>query len=292
LAQVQGPTVLKTQTLHTKMMTLQGPVSFGVVKSWNPQKGWGHIECDATQAVYGKDIFVMRSAVPGGHLSIGDQVSFSVVVGQKGPEASKVALVSANAAATGGPAHALFGFIKSFEAERGWGHISCDQTRNLYGKDMFFLKSALMGQAVEVGNKVRFNVGMGVKGPEAQSIAVVGTSQAFGGMPSQAYHAPQMPTPANVQRFSGIVKNWNIEKGWGFIQCSETMAVYGKDIFLHRNQLFGQAPGTGAALAFSVELGEDGRLIATHVRLQSAQQPARPQAFNYNRAAAPYWSPY
>mmetsp|Transcript_56164 Transcript_56164/g.89113 ORF Transcript_56164/g.89113 Transcript_56164/m.89113 type:complete len:312 (-) Transcript_56164:80-1015(-) len=257
------------------MMNLQGAdVYVGTIKSWNPQKGWGHIECESTHAIYDKDIFVMRSAVPGGHLTIGDLVNFSVVDGVKGPEACNVAMVSAKAGATGQfPAHALFGFVKSYDAVRGWGHISCDQTRNWYGKDMFFLKSSLMGQAVEAGSKVRFNIGEGVRGIEAQSIQVISASQSFGGiaMPPKAYQVPQAQatTPTGVQRQKGTVKNWNIEKGWGFIQCAETLAIYGKDIFLHRNQLNGQAPATGAPLEFSVELGADGRLIATNVRLQN-----------------------
>merc|ERR1712157_451717 len=93
-------------------------------------------------------------------------------------------------------------------------------------------------------------------------------------MPSPLQPPKKMPTPAppNVQRFTGMVKSWNIEKGWGFVYSPETMATYGKDIFLHRNQLFGQAPATGAKLEFSVELGEDGRLVATHVKFPKQQQ--------------------
>jgi len=261
-------------------------VYVGSIKSWNPQKGWGHIACDTTFAIYEKDMFVMRSAIPGGHVTIGDQVKFSVVDGQRGPEASNCKMVSTRAAATGQfPAHALFGTVKNYDAEKGWGHISCEQTREWYGRDMFFLKSALMGQAVAAGNKVRFNIGMGAKGLEAQSIAVVGSqaNKGYGGYfvpsPSQTQQGP-MAAPPSVQRFSGTVKNWNIEKGWGFISCAETLAIYGKDIFLHRNQLFGQTPATGAPLQFSVELGEDSRAVATHVQFQNGQHVGRPQAFN------------
>jgi CspA family cold shock protein len=288
-------------------MFLQNQVFYGTIKSWNPSKGWGHIVCDATHAMYEKDIFVMRSAVPGGHVAIGDQVSFNIVDGQKGPEASNVTVVSAKAAATGQfPAHAMFGAVKSYDAEKGWGHISCDETRNWYGKDMFFLKSSLMGQYAEIGDKVRFHIGMGAKDVEAQSIAVVGKSEnkGFGGyfMPSPLQPAKKTPVPAppNMQKFTGIVKSWNIEKGWGFIYSPETMAVYGKDIFLHRKQLFGQTPATGATLEFSVELGEDGRLVATHVNFPKQQQQKAPQRIPPQRIAPPkihnqaanFWAPY
>jgi cold shock CspA family protein len=287
-------------------MFMQDQVFYGTIKSWNPQKGWGHIVCDATHAIYEKDIFVMRSAVPGGHVAIGDQVSFNIVDGQKGPEACNVTVVSAKASATGQfPAHALFGKVKGYDMEKGWGHISCDETRNWYGKDMFFLKSALMGQFVEIGDKVRFHIGQGAKDVEAQNIAVVGKSESkgFGGyfMPSPLQPAKKTPVPAppNMQKFTGTVKNWNIEKGWGFVMCPETIAVYGKDIFLHRNQLVGQSPATGATLEFSVELGEDGRLVATHVNFpkQQSKGPQRiaPQRITppkMHNQAANFWAPY
>mmetsp|Transcript_98038 Transcript_98038/g.154503 ORF Transcript_98038/g.154503 Transcript_98038/m.154503 type:complete len:158 (+) Transcript_98038:2-475(+) len=157
------------------------------------------------------------------------------------------------------------------------------------------MRSAVPGGHLSMGEKVKFSVVEGQKGPEACNITMQSGSN---GVQSQGYAAPQVPTPNNVQRFSGVVKNWNIEKGWGFIACTETMAIYSKDIFLHRNQLAGQEPGTGAPLDFSVDVGDDGRLIATHVKLKNTQHSARPQnqawsPLGYNWSpAANYWSPY
>merc|ERR1719486_1104701 len=65
------------------------------------------------------------------------------------------------------------GSVKNFDEEKGWGHIICDATRALYGKDMFVLRSALHGQTITAGQQVRFKVGMGQKGPEAQQIIPV-----------------------------------------------------------------------------------------------------------------------
>lgn len=60
----------------------------GVVKWFSDQKGYGFITKED-----GKDIFVHHSAIEGnGYKSLaeGDQVSFSIVQGQKGPAAADV----------------------------------------------------------------------------------------------------------------------------------------------------------------------------------------------------------
>jgi len=62
----------------------------GEIKSWNLHKGWGFIECSETFELYGKDIFVMRSAVYRGEACKGERVSFSITMGDRGPEALNV----------------------------------------------------------------------------------------------------------------------------------------------------------------------------------------------------------
>ncbi len=60
----------------------------GKVKWFNAQKGFGFIAVDG-----GKDVFVHYSAInAGGYKSLeeGDQVSFEIVDGPKGPQAANV----------------------------------------------------------------------------------------------------------------------------------------------------------------------------------------------------------
>merc|ERR1719352_1212454 len=242
----------------------------GTVKSWNPHKGWGHIECEASHVAYGKDIFLLRSQLNGMIPVKGDQVYFDVCEGQKGVEATNVHIVSTTS--TDGET-VYMGSIKSWNPEKGWGHIICDQTRKLYGKDMFVLRSALASQTQTLaeGNQVQFTVAMGIKGPEAQNVILMngarGTvvppraapysqqpytqqSNAFAqyaafsqnqtsgyAPPSNFAQAPLQPQLAQAavtsgRQFAGAVKNWNEEKGWGFISCQEAMNIFGKDIFL------------------------------------------------------------
>jgi len=63
---------------------------FGLIKSFNPQKGWGFIECPQTYELYGKDMFVLKNALPGGAANKGDQVAFTVIQEHNGPVAATV----------------------------------------------------------------------------------------------------------------------------------------------------------------------------------------------------------
>merc|ERR1711865_1085660 len=77
---------------------------------------------------------------------------------------------------TVGHSQTYFGTIKNYNIERGWGHIECPQTKAIYGKDMFVLKSAIQqgAQDAVTGYYVSFTVQMGRKGPEATNLRLVG----------------------------------------------------------------------------------------------------------------------
>ena len=60
-------------------------MSQGVVKWFNPRKGFGFIEQES-----GSDIFVHHSEIQGDTITEGDKVTFEVGEGQKGPCAVNV----------------------------------------------------------------------------------------------------------------------------------------------------------------------------------------------------------
>lgn len=209
----------------------------------------------------------MKSQIPGGNIQKNTTVQFSVMQGAKGPEGTSIrpmyGLVSSGtmpmqqaqqwgggggAQQWGGGAsgQVYYGSLKSYNEEKGWGHISCPQTQQMYGKDMFVLRSALKGASAIVGSNVSFSVVMGNKGPEASNVKVIGAVT-----PDATYF--------------GTIKQFNEEKGWGFIACDDTRTLYAKDIFIHRNELNGYVPSVGEAVQFSVQMSDQGRPEGTQL---------------------------
>jgi len=144
-----------------------GQLIFGTIKSFNEEKGWGHITSPQTMATYGKDMFVMRSALNGQTVQVGDKVRFRVTQGRKGPEASEVSVMAAD------DGRVFTGVVKEWR-EKGFGFIQCDETRQLYGKDIFIHKKDLDGTWLpQQGEAVQFTVTLSSEGrPEGLVVAV------------------------------------------------------------------------------------------------------------------------
>jgi len=300
---------------------------FGSIKSFNPQKGWGFIECPQTYELYGKDMFVLKNALPGGVANKGDQVAFTVVQEHNGPVAATVEVMARGVAMpvpTTVPgmdlgmlgtqndspqdgmnsmqannsgediscAPGYVGTIKSFNTATGWGMIACPEMMQLHGKDVFFSQAVVREGAPAQGEMVFFVVRMEPKGPAAASVRVLSLQRAmpmptaapalqlpaamnmarianFGGKVG-AVAMMQQPTigmvasprgpsiPQKDQTFYGVLKSFNEEKGWGHITCDVTNRLYGKDVFLMKGALNGQTVMAGALLSFKVTMGTKG----------------------------------
>eukprot|EP00405_Crypthecodinium_cohnii_P020644 CAMPEP_0206471584 /NCGR_PEP_ID=MMETSP0324_2-20121206/31657_1 /ASSEMBLY_ACC=CAM_ASM_000836 /TAXON_ID=2866 /ORGANISM="Crypthecodinium cohnii, Strain Seligo" /LENGTH=370 /DNA_ID=CAMNT_0053945951 /DNA_START=100 /DNA_END=1212 /DNA_ORIENTATION=+ len=144
----------------------------GIVKSFNPQKGWGFIECDASKAQYGSDIFLMKSALNGYCVTPGEKVQFNAVSGNKGTQASNVKVLSPPEDCT------FYGEVKTWNPSKGFGFITSPPTQNLYGKDIFALKSEFGQSAPTAGAQCTFKVRTGERGPVAHSISLTQTPAA------------------------------------------------------------------------------------------------------------------
>lgn len=257
----------------------------GVIKSFNPAKGWGMIASDEMQQTYGKDIFFMTSSVVTGESAPGEQVTFVVIQGIKGPEASDIQTVTRGRAqpaylgvvkAIGMPVsprappvtiglsskkQTYYGTVKSFSEEKGWGHISCDAAFKLYNKDVFVMRSSLQGVEAEPGLMVSFKIDVREKGPQAFDVEVV----------PQGYVGEEEGTDSLL---TGTIKSFNKEKGWGFVTSEEIQATFGKDIFLHRKEIGDADPSVGDVVQFIVDIGNTGQLEATQVTF-GGYQPIR-----------------
>lgn len=248
----------------------------GAIKSFNPQKGWGFIECPETQEIYGKDIFVLSSALPGGTANKGDPVNFDVAQGDHGPQGANIELLGARPAQNGrrlpvrspkvlqGAGKASYiGRVKSFNAQKGWGFIESEQTFNLYGKDMFVLGGGLPGGTAQKGDEVIFNVVQTPTGPHAIDVQLVRTRPVAAAPVVPGPGPCRGPTPDELGAdHIGVVKSFSSEKGWGFVTSPTLVQLYGKDIFFSKTSLLCGQVNVGDKVAFSVTPGDKGPMAS------------------------------
>merc|ERR1711972_675036 len=93
-------------------------------------------------------------------------------------------------------------------------------------------------------------------GASAAGAGGCGTSPSAMGWPGFGMFNPFMAMmggwpQALAGKFQGRIKSFNLEKGWGFIECPQTYAIYNRDVFLHKAEV-GEMQ-VGAFVAFSCE---------------------------------------
>merc|ERR1740121_3295725 len=118
------------------------------------------------------------------------------------------------------------GVIKSFNTAKGVGFVDCPEIMEKFGCDVFLHASQILHDE-EVGDVISFVVQLGRLGqPRAKDIQAIASVQ-----------DSEAATPA--QSYTGTVKSYNQEKGYGFIVCPETFSQYSSDIFFHKDQAKG-----------------------------------------------------
>jgi len=176
-----------------------GPTYEGMVKRYDEERGFGFIDCDILRQSTGKDVMLLRSTLSGLVVKVGDRVSFTVEEnGGKGVKASSVTLLpplpegmgggsmggGSFGGSSGGPPQqnngpVYYGEIRRYDDDKGFGFIECPETKGVYDKDIFLLRSAMKNspQPGGVGMRVSFNVTVGQKGPVAENVVVLGPAE-------------------------------------------------------------------------------------------------------------------
>jgi len=172
----------------------------GTITWYDAEKGFGFAAPDGG----GDDVFVHASALLGGvrELVEGDRVAFSVVAGDRGPQARDVELVGqarrqpaprgggrgrsdaprgrseghrseghrSEGHRGGAPARGGEGEVVRYDPDRGFGFIRPDSG----GDDLFVHVSVLRGEEVLVeGDRVRFQVRQSDRGPQADRVELI-----------------------------------------------------------------------------------------------------------------------
>mmetsp|Transcript_17176 Transcript_17176/g.30113 ORF Transcript_17176/g.30113 Transcript_17176/m.30113 type:complete len:207 (+) Transcript_17176:65-685(+) len=133
----------------------------GTVKSYNPHKGWGFVECN------GQDSFLYKKELKGMCPSKGNPVKFDIGQSEKGTTAVNVTVIVPEEQAS------YFGEIKSFNPTKGYGFITCEA---FPGTDVFVLKSELPGGFGPEGGHCKFKVYKEAKGPAAKDVMLLGAA--------------------------------------------------------------------------------------------------------------------
>ncbi|WNB87123.1 cold shock domain-containing protein [Cellulomonas sp. ATA003] len=157
----------------------------GTVTWYDADKGFGFISPESG----GDDVFVHVRALAGGltELVEGDRVTYDVAVGDKGPQARDVRLAggpvhrgaptaapargrSTRPTGSGAPVRGGEGVVARYDADRGFGFITPDSG----GADLFVHVSVVRGdEALEEGDRVRFTVRQGDRGPQADRVELL-----------------------------------------------------------------------------------------------------------------------
>mmetsp|Transcript_45704 Transcript_45704/g.126842 ORF Transcript_45704/g.126842 Transcript_45704/m.126842 type:complete len:457 (-) Transcript_45704:32-1402(-) len=248
----------------------------GTIKSYNDRKGWGFIQCEETEAIYGKDVLFQKGSLQNGIARPGDSVTFQVTDGRNGVLAINLRFHSnGQVPASIKPAtntKKLMGTIKSFNAAKGWGFIESEAIMEAHGKDILFQKAELHDALVNIGDVVSFSTMEGKNGLLAVDL--------------------QFPHHKNYKvvrgRYFGTVKSFNPQKGWGFIECDATHRIYGKDIILLKNELGGEAVEPGQKVRFGITQGNKGPLATSvEVLFASGGRVPRPTSMVIGQAPWP-----
>jgi len=256
----------------------------GTIKSFNEQKGFGFIECPCLQERgITQDVFLHKSQV--GPFQIGSDVTFSVWFDDKRqPRAACLretdSLPSASGAApleetdplecdpepppTDLALKNLRGRIKSFNEQKGFGFIECNYLKEQGIHDDVFLHKSRLG-SFHVGSAVTFSVAFNDRGQrQAADLKAI----------HEHHHSD-----TDVENLQGIIKSFNAETGFGFIEC-EYLRAHGihQDVFLHKSQLgpFQQ----GSLVNFSLRFNNN-KPQAANLRLAEEAQQRREQLNTY-----------
>lgn len=153
-----------------------GQTYTGVVKSFNPHKGWGFVECGPL----GADAFVLKSELNGFAVTKGDQLKFTVTNGPKGLQAMNITVAT--------PGHEkFFGEIKTWNAAKGYGFLTSPACTAIFGKDVFALGGEFRSGYGAQGMQVMFKAAMSDRGPVASDIQVLGFDSEMAGGKGQQW---------------------------------------------------------------------------------------------------------
>lgn len=119
------------------------------------------------------------------------------------------------------------GLVKHLDRSKDFGFIQCDEVHKQYGGDVFVRGCDLVEHCV--GDPVYFCLSESKRGqPLGTEIKSCSKSAA---------NKDEGCQDNSESTNSGIIKSFDEAHGYGFISCSKTFEKYGRDVFVHKDQL-------------------------------------------------------
>lgn len=264
---------------------MDGVFHRGVIKCFDPDKGFGFITCDETADLYGSDVFVHMRQLNG--FSTGDTVFFRVKLnGKRRPQALDLCGLSAHkthygddqerrsyrtwqpverprpeASSSSKSAQPLIGRIKRIDENGKFGIIVSDEVLEMYHSDVI-IKTASLLAGLKVGDEVHFEYSLpAVGGPQATSVTKVEIAQ-------RAECSSAKEAAPITHR--GVIRKVDAN-GYGFISCAETLDTYGSDIFVPANYM--TKFSLGDRVTFSIKTDQKMRPQATRLAADDGPVP-------------------
>merc|ERR1712127_827758 len=128
--------------------------------------------------MFGKDVFLRRSELDTTNMDSGMLVSFRIMQGSKGPQATDVKVLPDGCFGAEGQQGTVFqGKVKSFNEAKGWGFVTSTEVQQMFGKDIFVHRREVGETIPAAGDPINFTV---EQGPSGQLEAKNVTSAALG----------------------------------------------------------------------------------------------------------------
>ncbi|CAD7943847.1 unnamed protein product [Amoebophrya sp. A25] len=128
----------------------------------------------------------------------------------------------------GAPNKVWLGVVKTYNLASGFGFIRQEDLYAKYERDVFFNRMIDGAEKIETGMQVTFQVQINEKGqPQAVELKIAGKAR----------------KPPADKVFHGVIRTFNQNLGYGFINCPTLKEEYDRDVFVHKQQFEGLEVG-------------------------------------------------
>jgi|ERR1712194_494129 len=176
--------------------------------------------------------------------------------------------------------------MKSYNGDKGYGFLDQAEVKAWFGRDTFINRQQVDAHDLQVGEFCSFIVKLDKGNPQAvvvckkPGMVAGGSPEVENGAGMVSVNRVSSPDSLGTAKEKlekigngphlGIIKSFNPQKGFGFIQCPETQSAFQSDVFLHKNS-FPENESVndtvGREVSFMVSLSMRGQAQAYDVTL-------------------------